>query len=124
MGRHRRRARALIDVAPARFEQMVEQAVLALPPQLAQVMRNVALVVDHYGEDDDLLGYYDGVPLTERGSDYGGVLPDRIILFRRALCAQCETEAELLDEVRTTVVHEIAHHFGIEDERLHELGWD
>jgi predicted Zn-dependent protease with MMP-like domain len=124
MGRHRRRARALIDVPPARFEQMVEEAVAALPPQLARVMRNVALVVDHYGADEDLLGRYDGVPLTERRSDYGGVLPDRITLFRRALCAQCSTESELIDEVRTTVVHEVAHHFGIEDDRLHELGWD
>jgi predicted Zn-dependent protease with MMP-like domain len=124
MGRHRRRARALIDVPPARFELMVEQAVAALPPQLARLMRNVAVLVDHFGEDEDVLGYYDGVPLTERLSDYGGVLPDRITLFRRAICAQCDTDDEVIDEVRTTVVHEVAHHFGIDDARLHELGWD
>jgi predicted Zn-dependent protease with MMP-like domain len=103
---------------------MVEQAVAALPDELSRLMRNVALVVDHYAADEDLLGCYDGVPLTERLSDYGAVMPDRITLFRRAICAQCDTEQQVIDEVRTTVVHEVAHHFGIEDERLHELGWD
>jgi len=86
-------------------------------------MGNVGLVVDHYGQDDDLLGRYDGVPLTERLSDYGAVMPDRITLFRRALCAMCDTEDEVVAELRITVVHEIAHHFGIDDERLHQLGW-
>jgi predicted Zn-dependent protease with MMP-like domain len=124
VGRHRRRARALIEVPPARFEEIVEQAVASLPPDLAGVMRNVAVVVDHYGGNDDLLGLYEGIPLTERLSDYGGALPDRITLFRRALCAGSHTEEDLVAEVRTTVVHEVAHHFGIEDERLQELGWD
>jgi predicted Zn-dependent protease with MMP-like domain len=123
VGGHRRGARPLIDVPPARFEQIVEQAVASLPADLAGVMRNVALVVDHYGGDGDLLGLYEGIPLTERLSDYGGALPDRITLFRRALCAGCDTEDELVAEVRTTVVHEVAHHFGIEDDRLHELGY-
>jgi predicted Zn-dependent protease with MMP-like domain len=103
---------------------MVEEAVAALPPSLARLMSNVALVVDHYGADEDLLGCYDGVSLTERLSDYGAVMPDRITLFRRAICAQCDTEQDVINEVRITVVHEVAHHFGIEDERLHELGWD
>jgi len=70
------------------------------------------------------LGLYDGIPLTERG-DYGiGELPDRIFIYRSAICAICQTEADVVHEVITTVVHEVAHHFGIDDDRLHELGWD
>ena len=70
-----------------------------------------------------LLGLYEGIPLTERLSDYSAVLPDRITIFRLATCARCDTEAEVAREVRTTVIHEVGHHFGIDDERLHELGW-
>ena len=103
---------------------MVEQAVASLPPELARLMRNVAVVVDHFGGDGELLGLYEGIPLTERLSDYGAVLPDRITLFRRAICAECDREDEVVAQVRITVVHEVAHHFGIEDDRLHELGWD
>ncbi len=103
---------------------MVEHAVASLPSEFARLMGNVGLVVDHYGDDEDLLGRYEGVPLTERLSDYGAVMPDRITLFRRSICAMCETEDEVVAEVRITVVHEIAHHFGIDDERLHQLGWD
>jgi predicted Zn-dependent protease with MMP-like domain len=103
---------------------MVADALATLPPHLAALLRNVAVVVDHYGADADLLGLYEGVPLTERLSDYSAVLPDRITLFRRAICARCDTEDEVVAEVRTTVVHEVGHHFGIDDDRLHELGWD
>jgi predicted Zn-dependent protease with MMP-like domain len=112
----------MIDVAPARFEEMVADALDGLPPDLARMMRNVVVVVED-GDDPDLLGLYEGIPLTERLSDYSAVLPDRITVFRRAICAACDTEAEVVDEVRTTVVHEVAHHFGIDDDRLHELGW-
>jgi predicted Zn-dependent protease with MMP-like domain len=112
----------MIDVAPARFEEMVADALDGLPPELARMMRNVVVVVED-GDDPDLLGLYEGIPLTERLSDYSAVLPDRITVFRRAICAACDTEAEVVDEVRTTVVHEVAHHFGIDDDRLHELGW-
>jgi predicted Zn-dependent protease with MMP-like domain len=112
----------MIDVAPARFEEMVADALDGLPPELARMMRNVVVVVED-GDDPDLLGLYEGIPLTERLSDYSAVLPDRITVFRRAICAACDTEAQVVDEVRTTVVHEVAHHFGIDDDRLHELGW-
>jgi predicted Zn-dependent protease with MMP-like domain len=124
MDRHGHWAGALIDVAPARFERMVTDALATLPRELRRLLQNVAVLVDHDGADAGLLGLYEGVPLTERLSDYSAVLPDRITLFRRAICARCETEQEVSAEVRTTLVHEVAHHFGIADDRLHELGWD
>ena len=70
-----------------------------------------------------LLGLYEGIPLTERGGWYSGVLPDRITLYRRPILALCRDEDDVREEVLVTVVHEVAHHFGIDDERLHELGW-
>ena len=70
-----------------------------------------------------LLGLYEGIPLTSRTSEYAGVLPDRITIYRQAICAICRTEQEVDDQVRRTVIHEIAHHFGIDDNRLSELGW-
>jgi predicted Zn-dependent protease with MMP-like domain len=112
----------MIEVSPARFEQMVADALDTVPPELARMMRNVVVVVED-GDDPALLGLYEGIPLTERLSDYSAVLPDRITIFRNAICAVCDTEADVIDEVRTTVVHEVGHHFGIDDGRLHELGW-
>jgi predicted Zn-dependent protease with MMP-like domain len=102
---------------------MVEEALDGLPPELGRLMRNVAVVVDNHGGDGSLLGLYQGVPLTARTSEYSMVLPDRIVIFRKAILGMCHTEDEVVDEVRATVVHEIGHHFGIDDERLHELGW-
>lgn len=112
----------MIDVSPARFEEMVADALDTLPPELARMMRNVVVVVED-GTDPHLLGLYEGIPLTERLSDYSAALPDKITIFRHAICAVCDTEDDVVDEVRTTVVHEVAHHFGIDDARLHELGW-
>ncbi|HEU5266419.1 MAG TPA: metallopeptidase family protein [Jatrophihabitans sp.] len=112
----------MIEIGPARFEQMVSEALDTVPAPLARMMRNVVVVVED-GADPNLLGLYEGIPLTERLSDYSAVLPDRITIYRLATCAVCDTEEEVVDEVRTTVVHEIAHHFGIDDARLHELGW-
>lgn len=112
----------MIVVGQERFEQMVEEALASLPPGLARMMRNVGVVVED-GDDPHLLGLYHGVPLTERFSDYSAVLPDKITIFRLAICARCTSEAEVVEEVRTTVVHEVGHHFGIDDDRLHELGW-
>jgi predicted Zn-dependent protease with MMP-like domain len=112
----------MIDVGPERFEAMVDQALASLPPGLGRMMRNVAVVVED-GSDPHLLGLYEGVPLTERMSDYSMVLPDKITIFRLAICARCRTEEDVVEEVRTTVVHEVGHHFGIGDDRLHELGW-
>ena len=109
---------------PERFDELVALALDDIPPELADVMDNVVVLVEDEAPDDpDLLGLYEGVALTERGYDYGGVLPDRIFVYRRPILAMCQTEEEVVNEVVITVVHEIAHHFGIDDERLHELGW-
>jgi predicted Zn-dependent protease with MMP-like domain len=111
-------------VDPERFEELVGEALDELPPELLRAMDNVVVLVEpRHPEDPDLLGLYEGVALTDRTSDYGGVLPDRITLYRDALVAMCADEDELRDEVAITVVHEIAHHFGIDDATLHRLGW-
>jgi predicted Zn-dependent protease with MMP-like domain len=112
----------MIELSRTRFEQMVSDALDTLPTDLARMMRNVVVVVEE-GDDPDLLGLYEGIPLTERMSDYSAVLPDKITIYRAAICAVCDTEQDVVDEVQTTVVHEVGHHFGIDDERLHELGW-
>jgi predicted Zn-dependent protease with MMP-like domain len=114
----------VVDVSQAVFEELVADALDLLPDELAAVADNVALFVeDEHPDDPDLLGLYEGQPLTERG-EYGGlVMPDRITIYRLPICDMCETTDEVVDEVAVTVVHEIAHHFGIDDRRLHELGW-
>ncbi|MGM9472898.1 metallopeptidase family protein [Pseudarthrobacter sp. YS3] len=114
------------------FESAVTDALGRIPAKLAAVMDNVAVFVqDDYipspGEDPDtvLLGLYEGVPLTERDSWWdAGSLPDRITIFRQPILDICTSRDEVIHEVAVTVVHEVAHHFGIDDERLHELGWD
>lgn len=112
----------MIAVDRDRFEAMVDEALASLPPGLARMMRNVGVVVED-GTDPHLLGLYHGIPLTERTSHYSMALPDKITIFRLAICARCNTEQDVVDEVRRTVVHEVGHHFGIDDDRLHELGW-
>ena len=113
-----------IDIPPDRFEELVSDALDLIPDDLARLIDNVAVVVDHRAPPGDLLGLYEGVPLTER-ADYGGmVMPDRITIFRRSILDMCSTDEEVVEEVRHTVVHEVAHHFGIDDDRLTELGWD
>jgi predicted Zn-dependent protease with MMP-like domain len=113
----------VIEVEPGRFEEMVITALDALPPELGRLMRNVAVTVEHGPGPPGLLGLYEGVPLTIRTSQYAGVLPDRITIYRQAICAICRTEEQVAEQVRRTVIHEIAHHFGIDDDRLSELGW-
>ena len=115
----------MVEVTEERFDELVEQAFAAVPEQLAALLRNVVLFVedDAPPEEPDLLGLYDGIPLTERDSMYGGALPDRIMVFRNPTLAICDTEQDVIDEVHITVVHEIAHHFGIDDARLHDLGY-
>ncbi len=113
----------VIEVEPGRFEDMVVTALDGLPEELGQLMRNVAVTVEHRPGPPGLLGLYEGIPLTSRTSQYAGVLPDRITIYRQAICAICRTEQEVDDQVRRTVIHEIAHHFGIDDNRLRELGW-
>ncbi len=114
-----------VEMGREEFEALVDRALDDIPDELAGLVRNVVVLVeDEPPEDDpDLLGLYDGVALTERSGDYGLELPDRIFVFRRPLLEMCEDEEELADEVRITVVHEIAHHFGIDDARLHDLGY-
>jgi predicted Zn-dependent protease with MMP-like domain len=111
------------DVEPGRFEDMVVTALDELPEELGRLMRNVAVTVEHDPGPPGLLGLYEGIPLTSRTSDYAGVLPDRITIYRRAICAICRTEQEVADQVGRTVVHEIARHFGINDDRLTGPGW-
>ena len=113
----------MIEVDPGRFEEMVVTALDGLPEDLGRLMRNVAVTVEHGAGPPGLLGLYEGVPLTSRTSQYAGVLPDRITIYRQTICAICRTEQEVDDQVRRTVIHEIGHHFGIGDHRLSELGW-
>jgi predicted Zn-dependent protease with MMP-like domain len=117
----------VVEMSREMFEDAVADALDQLPPELARQMRNVVILVEDDAPDDDpgLLGLYEGVPLTERDSWWAaGALPDRILIFRNPTLAICDTVAEVAEEVRVTVIHEIAHHFGIDDQRLHELGWD
>jgi predicted Zn-dependent protease with MMP-like domain len=113
------------QVTPERFEELVAEALDAVPASLLALLDNVVLMVEDHPPADDpyLLGRYEGVPLTERGTRYSGVLPDRISIYRLPILAMCRSDAEVVREVNITVVHEIAHHFGIDDHRLHELGY-
>jgi len=113
----------VIEVDPGRFEEMVASALDGLPEELGRLMSNVAVTVEHRAGPPGLLGLYEGVPLTSRTTGYAGVLPDRITIYRQAICSICQTEQEVAAQVRKTVIHEIAHHFGIDDKRLRELGW-
>ena len=107
----------------ARFESLVADALDALPAALGDLMENVVVIVEDAHPEEDILGLYEGVPLTER-DDYGGLaMPDRVTVYRLAICAICDSEEELRSEIAVTVVHEIAHHFGIDDDTLHALGW-
>ncbi len=120
------------EISRDEFEEAVDDAIDLIPDDLARAMDNVAIfVVEEYepapGEpaDTELLGLYEGTPLTERDSWWeAGSLPDRISIFRGPLMRLCESREELVEEILVTVIHEVAHHFGIDDERLHELGWN
>ncbi|WP_040657968.1 metallopeptidase family protein [Ornithinimicrobium pekingense] len=107
------------------FEIAVGDALDLVPVALMDQLDNVVFLVEDEPppEDPELLGVYDGVPLTERDLTWGGHLPDRITIFRGPLVRMCEDRDDLLDEIAVTVVHEIAHHFGIDDDTLHDLGW-
>jgi predicted Zn-dependent protease with MMP-like domain len=106
------------------FEEHVLRALDSLPAELREAMSNVEIVVeDENPEDPDVFGLYLGIPLTER-HDYAGVLPDKIAIYRVPLEDEFGHDSELLEaEIRITVVHEVAHHFGIDEDRLAELGW-
>jgi predicted Zn-dependent protease with MMP-like domain len=114
----------MVDVPPERFEELVAEALDGIPEELGRLMDNVAVFVEDGSRQRGLLGLYQGVPLTARDAGYGGmVLPDRITVYRLPICERCETEDEVVEQVRVTVLHEVAHHFGIGDRRLRELGW-
>jgi predicted Zn-dependent protease with MMP-like domain len=112
-------------ISAKRFEELVVAALDALPPWVQERLDNVEVLVEAGPPEDQpgLLGLYEGIPLTARGMGYSGVLPDRITLFRSTLVGVSRDEEELRAMVAETVVHEIAHFFGISDERLAELGW-
>ena len=97
----------------------------SLPPELRGAMSNVEIIVeDENSEDPDMFGLYLGIPLTERDGGYAGALPDKITVYRRPLEAEFgDDPARLVEEIRITVLHEMAHHFGIDEDRLAELGW-
>lgn len=111
-----------MEVGAQRFGELVEQALDGLPADIGRMLDNVVVLVDDDSPPGPLFGLYEGVPLTGRG-EYGGVLPDRVTIFRQTICARCADEAAVAEQVRVTVVHELGHHVGIDDERLHELGW-
>lgn len=114
-----------IEMGADEFEGYVNEAIDSVPDELFGLLENCIIVIedDAPADDPELLGLYDGVPLTERDSHYGGVLPDRITIFRNPTLAICDTVQNVVEEVHITVVHEIAHFFGIDDDRLHELGY-
>lgn len=114
-----------VTMSKERFEELVGEALDEVPEELLDLMDNVVILVvdDPPADEPDLLGLYEGYSLTERGWDYSGVLPDRISIYRNPILAICDDEDDVVEEVAITVVHEIAHHFGIDDRRLHALGW-
>ena len=113
-----------MDIGEEDFYALVEEALATLPEALLDDLENVAIVVEDEPEDgSETLGIYEGTALTERDSSWFGMLPDRVVLFRGPLSRMCEDEDELFEEIAITLVHEIGHYHGIDEERLHELGW-
>lgn len=114
-----------VEMTASDFEILVNQAIDEVPDALANLISNCVILVEDEAPPDapGLLGLYDGIPLTERGDFYSGALPDRILIFRRPTLAICDTVEDVVEEVHITVVHEVAHHFGIDDDRLHALGY-
>jgi len=114
-----------VDITDEAFDEAVSQALDQVPQEFMDMLDNVVILVEDEpdGPDKDLLGLYEGIPLSERDSYYGVVLPDHIFIYRGPLKRMCESKEELVEEIGVTVVHEIAHFFGIEDDHLDELGW-
>ena len=114
-----------MQMSAEEFEEHVAEALDTIPAELATLIDNCVILVEDYQPPDlpGTLGLYSGIPLTERGQFYSG-LPDRIQIFRYPILAICDTPDQVIEEIRITVVHEIAHHFGIDDHRLRELGYD
>ena len=113
----------MVTVSVEEFEDLVTRALDAIPERLRASMDNVAVVVDDQRPPGRLLGLYEGVPLTSRGNHYTASSPDRITIYMAPICGVCQTQADVVAMVRKTVIHEVGHHFGIDDRRLEELGW-
>ena len=116
----------MVDMSPDAFDRAVADGLDVIPDDLLAAVSNVAIVVedDSPADGPELLGLYEGVPLTARdGWPVAGGMPDRITIYRRPILRQCASTDEVVRQVAITVVHEIAHHFGIDDDRLHDLGW-
>ncbi len=112
-------------MSESRFEELVGEALDTIPPGLTRAIDNVVILVEPRNRDDPhLLGLYHGIALTDRvDSQYGGALPDTVTIYRDSILEMCEDEQQVVEEVAITVIHEIAHYFGIDEDRLHELGW-
>lgn len=114
----------MIDVSTERFEELVAESLESIPDELARLMDNVGVFVDDRSPPGRLFGLYQGTPLTHRENyGVGMAMPDRITIYKQTICAVCRTEDDVRRQVRVTVLHEVAHHFGIDDHRLDELGW-
>ena len=114
-----------VELSDAAFDKAVDDALDQIPDEFLTLIDNVVILIEDDPPDGepDMLGLYDGVPLSERDTQYGFVAPDRIFLYRNPLKAMCQTKDELRDEIAVTVVHEIGHYFGIDDDELDQLGW-
>ena len=120
-----------VEISEERFEDLVADALESIPPELAEQLENIAVIVQDWpteqqlhGRRGTLLGLYEGIDLTRRSPlGYAGVMPDRITIFRGPLCSLARDEDDLARQVRVTVLHEVGHYFGMSEERLHELGW-
>lgn len=114
-----------VEMSSDEFEDHVSEALDRVPGELLDMIENCVVLVEADPPEglQGILGLYEGIPLTERNSFYSMTLPDRIFIFRNPILAMCWSRSQVVDEIRITVVHEIAHHFGIDDERLHALGW-
>jgi predicted Zn-dependent protease with MMP-like domain len=114
-----------VDISDTEFDRAVSEALDEVPEQFLELLDNVVVLVEEEpdGPDRELLGLYEGIPLSERDSYYGAVLPDRITIYRGPLKRMCEDAGDLVEQIGVTVVHEIAHFFGIDDDELDDLGW-
>ncbi|MFE1514290.1 metallopeptidase family protein [Corynebacterium bovis] len=113
-----------VDITDEEFEDLVDRGLRRIPRELLNALDNVAIVTENRNEEDPtILGLYHGVALPDRSVEWPTVLPDKISIYRDALCEWCDSREQLVEEVAVTVIHEIGHHFGIDDDRLHELGW-
>jgi len=114
----------VFQVTNERFEELASEALATLPLELSSQIENLAIMVEDEAVGRSLFGLYEGIPLTKRGpTTYNGVMPDRITLYQTTICRYCNNEDEVKAQIRKTVLHEVAHHFGISDPRLEELGW-